>query len=379
MSSIESVPSMNAAVLTIMATREQDQNLVAQVANRFGGKQIEADKGPENSTGHIVPSFGWHPWFSYQLFDDSDPEACPAENQDHASWKRCHYKSVLTPPPEGQEFIDSLPEPTPLSQHLEHTKTRLANHPHALIGEVGLDRSFRLPNAWAETDDASRDESRTPGGREGRRLSPHRVSPAHQKRILKAQLHLAGEMQRAVSVHSVQAHGMVFDTLQETWKGYEKEVVSSTSRKRRGSAARAHDHEDKAEEEDAPSQEKNNAASKPFPPRVCMHSYSGPSEPLKQFLAPSVPTDIYFSFSTTINFSKPGSAKAEEVIKIVPADRLLVESDLHCAGAEMDACLEGIVRKICEIRGWNLDDGLQRLGRNWREFVYGASRQDSND
>jgi hypothetical protein len=50
---------------------------------------------------------------------------------------------------------------------------------------------------------------------------------------------------------------------------------------------------------------------------------------------------------------------------------LLVESDLHTAGEEMDRRLEDIIRRICRIKGWGLEEGVSRLGRNWRAFALG--------
>ena len=109
----------------------------------------------------------------------------------------------------------------------------------------------------------------------------------------------------------------------------------------------------------------------PFPPRICMHSYSGPVEPIRQFLHKSNPSDVYFSFSSVINFSGPPARKVGEVIKVLPADRILIESDIHVAGPEMDQLLEDIARRVCEVRGWELREGVQQLADNWRRFVYG--------
>lgn len=368
MSSLTRISSMKARVLTVMATRAQDQHLVSEAANDLGlsHASLEASLSQgEDIQCRILPSFGWHPWFSHHLYDDApSTSAGPTATID----KSKHYRAVITPAPEDGAFIAALPDPRPLSEFLRETRTYLAMHPLALVGEIGIDRSFRIPDPRLSSLAQDIEPVLTPGGREGRRLSPCKVDISHQRKILKAQLNLAGEMHRAVSVHGVAAHGVVFETLQETWKGHEKEVVSNRTRKRRGSVENAHDE---AYDEDENENIENVQSAKPFPPRICLHSYSGPPEPLKQYFHPSIPAVIFFSFSQVINFSTPASAKAMEVIKAVPDDRILVESDLHTAGERMDELLEQMTRMICEIKGWDLEAGVAQLGQNWKHFAMG--------
>ncbi|KAI0972680.1 hypothetical protein F4678DRAFT_429006 [Xylaria arbuscula] len=385
MASIGSIPAMKARVLTAMSTRAQDQELVCEVASKHGVHDRKTLSSPPlASTGQdrIVPSFGWHPWFSYQLYDDtvSNPtyDGTP-------TGKIAHYDKVLAPKPSSKDdsFSNGLGDPRPLSEFLEETRRRLENFPLALVGEIGLDKAFRLPMTWTSVEALEREEGLTPGGREGRRLSPYRVQIPHQAAILRAQLELAGTMGRAVSVHGVQAHGLVYDTIASCWKGHEKEVLSR--RQKRQVATGAEDFSDDTDQDSDHDDtlNRNNHTPKPvgnsnkgigsrkFPPRICLHSYSGHVEQLKLYIHPSVPAKVYFSFSVAINWGTGGGEKTEEAIRAVPDDRLLIESDLHTAGEWMDSSLEEICRKVCQVKGWGLREGVEKLGRNWREFVLG--------
>lgn len=372
MATVPSIRDMKVTTLTVMATRGQDQELVLQTAQELNVKQ---DASREDK---ILPCFGWHPWFSHQIVDDTQLDKQATLPQDEARQKEAHYTTVLTPSSsKDPDFIKSLPPPKPLSLLISETRDRLRQFPNALVGEIGLDKSFRLPGAWTAEALGQRDEQITPGSREGRRLSPYKVKLDHQRAVLRAQLRLAGEMQRAVSVHSVQAHGAVYDLLKELWAGHEHVVLSRRARERQRDAEGAlssDENEDDGKKGNAQPRKtisNNHSTSLPFPPRICMHSYSGPVEPIRQFLHRSNPSDVYFSFSTVINFSGAPASKVCDVIKAIPDDRVLIESDLHVAGSQMDDYLEEVARQVCELRGWELRQGVQQLADNWKRFVFG--------
>lgn len=418
MSSFASIGSMRARALTIMATRSQDQDLVASAAakNPIQDRSVLASPAQQDTPDKIIPSFGWHPWFSHQLYDDTEasnssnsstpnPPSFSSSSDQH---KTQHYRAVLSPEPDDA-FIASLPDPIPLSTFLADTRRRVLDAGGtALVGEVGLDKAFRLPWPWGKKETAAattapaedtsseagasippppRDETLTPGGREGRMLSPHHVKMAHQVRVLQAQLRLAGGLGVAASMHGVQAHGVLFDALAVLWKGHEREVVSRKKQKMVATGAEdfsSDESEGEGEEwwgeegGDAPSQpakvkgKKKDYKPKPFPPRVCLHSYSGSPQMMQQYLHPASPVQTFFSFSTVINLSTAGGeSKFADVIRACPDDRLLVESDLHCAGEEMDRVLENISRRVCEVKGWSLEEGLARIRRNYEEFIFG--------
>ena len=379
MSSIETIQNMKARALTVMATRAEDQDLVISAADKHSIKSSDPVQWSKEEC--IVPCFGWHPWFSYQMYlAEEDTESKDQKNLTDEA-KIAHYQSVLqpsreTPTEEDREIYLSLPDPTSFSKFLSRTRENLGKYPYALVGEIGLDRAFRIPEAWAGNPDlwSKRDSGLTPGGREGRRLTPFRTTPTHQKKIFKLQLQLAAEMGRAVSVHGVQAHGLVLEVLSELWKGHEKEVLSKRERKKRGldhpnaeAVLEANEDETKGE----------NETPKPYPPRICLHSYSGNISNFKQYTSPAIPAQIFVSFSTAINLSDAMDDETPvsfvDMVKIVPDHMLLVESDLHVAGEEMDRRLEDIVRRICKIKGWGLEKGVEILARNWRVFAFGKA------
>ena len=371
--SINSIPLMKASALTIMATRSQDQDVVSRFADTYGVNQVSVarflDAGTTQTSRQcqIVPAFGWHPWFSHQIYDDS---SSVLDERLEGPEKINHYQAVLNPVPDDLEFLDSLPSPRSLSAYILQTRRYLEKHPYALVGEIGLDRTFRVPVQNRRTDDGDPSvRASTPGRREGNRLTKYRVSLDHQRTVFQAQLRLAGEMARAVSVHGVAAHGIVFETLRETWKGHEKSVLSKRAQKKMLNDPDAHSSDEQTdEEEELPI---NKKAGKPFPPRICLHSYSGSPDLLQQYFHPSIPSAIFFSFSLLVNFSSPSDLKIARVIKAVPDDRLLVESDFHAAGERVDELLEQVVRRICSIKGWSLERGVQRLASNWIHFALG--------
>ena len=362
MASISEIANMRAKCLTVMASRSQDQELVADVASKYPLQN--QDDLRDGHRRFVIPSYGWHPWFSYQLYDDV------FGNQDMKPEAIEYYRKVLSPTPDDDHFVRTLPEPRSLAQFIHETETRLLSNPHALVGEVGIDRAFRLPvgpfHPPGQTTKKANDhqpEEYTPGSREGRPLTPYKVSIDQQLTVLQAQLDLAAKHQRPVSVHCVQGHGAIFEIFQCMWAGHEK--LSKRQLKQRKSASNSH------QDEDAMISDSQPKSQLPYPPRVCMHSFSGPADPLKQFFNPRVPLDFYFSFSHLINFSNPETNKAVPVVKAVPDDRILIESDYHCAGKDMDDYLLRVAKEVCKIKGWDLRDGILRLRRNWERFIFG--------
>ena len=130
----------------------------------------------------------------------------------------------------------------------------------ASVGEIGLDR-------WI-IDGIRPDDPRIAG---------LRVAPMdEQAEVFAAQLALAAELNRAASIHCVQAFGALLEVLQQT----------------------------------------------PRPARgFLLHGYGGPAEMIKAF------ADLGAYFSFNIELLQPRFAARLENFKTLPADRLLVETD----------------------------------------------------
>jgi Tat protein secretion system quality control protein TatD with DNase activity len=295
-----------------MSTRPNDQTIVSS----FG----------KDNPDTVIPFFGFHPWFAHLFSTDDGRE---------------HYDGILKPPP-PKEYLEHLPKPIPWNQALQELRGRLESDPKAQVGEIGLDKSFRLPTHT--------DGERDPSARKD--LSPHRTTQEHQLRIFTDQCKLAGEFGRAVSVHGVQCHGLVFTALQSLWKGYEKKSQKFIRRQQKLSTEKVEDTQVRT-----------------FPPRICLHSASLPIDTLKQYLTPSVPSIVYFSFSTVIN-GRYGQ-KLVDLIRAVPDDRILIESDWHCEGDIRRSQLHDIARVVIHTKEWSIEQGIEILEQNFQKFIGG--------
>ena len=143
---------------------------------------------------------------------------------------------------------------------LERLRAALVADPSAGVGEIGLDR-------WI-----------IDGVRPGDpRIAGIRVAPlAEQIEVFAAQLGLAAELNRAASIHCVQAFGAVLETLQKS----------------------------------------------PRSPRgFLLHGYGGPAEMVRPF----ADLGAYFSFNIELEGARHHERR--ENFRHIPLDRLLVETD----------------------------------------------------
>jgi Tat protein secretion system quality control protein TatD with DNase activity len=145
----------------------------------------------------VTPAFGYHPWFSHWI----STEKSLAPVSDHAqetSEKERHYRNLFLPqgnsdPSVELEFsklLSHLPDPSPLTVVVSTLRENLSTFPDAMLGEVGLDRAFRVPLDYFATP---------------RILTSFRIPLEHQLEILEAQMDVALEMGRNISLHSVKS------------------------------------------------------------------------------------------------------------------------------------------------------------------------------
>ncbi|KAI3402881.2 scn1 [Candida oxycetoniae] len=223
----------------------------------------------------IVPYFGVHPWFSHLFYLGSEKPS-----------KIDHYNSVLKPPP-TKELLSQLPEPLSLLERFNRILELVAKYDLQKygIGEIGLDKLFRVPKTGflgnpncKEEEKEQQLEKEQPEKEE--KLSPSKVTLAHQKEIFRHQLDFANRVQKQVSIHCVKAHGALFDEV------------------------------------------------KKYPLlRVLLHSYTGSIDQAKLWIRTYPRDKLFFSFSNWINGEREESLKL--LINELDARQILTESDIY--------------------------------------------------
>ncbi|GAA5898463.1 hypothetical protein JCM8208_006990 [Rhodotorula glutinis] len=262
------------------------------------------------SPATVVPFFGLHPWFSHPI-SFSRPSSLPPKDE--------HYSRLFTDPanpnaphPSLATLLPHLPEPVSFDAFLSDLERNLVSHPSAHVGEIGLDRAFRIPNPPHIADDKSNPKN-----------SDLATPLAHQVRVVEAQVDLAIRLGRNISLHSVRAPKETVDMLQ----GF----------KSKGDGwRRLH---------------------------VCLHSFGGSPESAKQIQ--KAHPNTFFSFATIISGRSP---HFHSLLRAIEPDRLLVESDYSHA-REIDHQLWDVFEEVQLARGWSADEAVRTLEANFRRFV----------
>lgn len=197
------------------------------------------------------------------------------------------------------EVLNSIPSPVPQSVWEGELRRRLREDERAAVGEIGLDRAAVIPGTRVQ------------------------VRIEHQMALVKAQVALAAEFARPVSVHCVRAHGH----LEEFLRGLPMDGA---------------------------------------PPRVMLHSYNGSVEMARRFLAlpNGLGSRVFFSFNTVVKNKREAVI---ERIRAVPDDRVLAESDATDV-SHVEEWLGSSCDIIAEAKGWSREEAARRLRENFRTF-----------
>ncbi|PWY99920.1 Metallo-dependent hydrolase [Testicularia cyperi] len=278
-----------------MSTNARDQDMVAYLA--------EANKDK------VVPCFGWHPWFSHQI-----------SLRDPAPSKQEHYTEVFGGASEELvEIWDQLPDPISIAQVAQNIARAFERFPAALLGEVGIDRAFRIPRKWWSYDP----RAEAAPVQEGSKLTKLKTPPAHQLEVLRRQIDVALRYGRNVSLHSVQAAGMTVELL-DSLRNADPTAFGSI--------------------------------------RVSLHSCTLDNNVVRSVSKKHA--NVYFGFSSTINRKQMCKA---DCLAGLDAQRALLESDYHTV-KDMAAFLFQGVQYFAKTYGMSDVEAAKQLQSNWKRF-----------
>ncbi|SJX64942.1 related to Cut9 interacting protein scn1 [Sporisorium reilianum f. sp. reilianum] len=301
--------------LVCMSTNARDQSMVAELATRHPDR--------------VIPCFGWHPWFAHQI-SLSDP----------APSKEKHYHDLFSitdsspgernPAKEELEAIwDQLPDPVSLNNVCQGIRDNFDRFPNALLGEVGIDRAFRIPRrAWNYDPHRSEPETAAP------KLTKLKTPQSHQLSVLRAQIDVALEYRRNISLHSVQAAGLTVDLLSS---------LRNTDTSRFGAV------------------------------RVALHSCTLDNNVVRSIAKKHA--NVYVGFSSTINRKQ---MVARECLASVDRSRALMESDYHTVKG-IPAFLLQANEYFAQLHGLTSQEAAQQLRANWETFYSGRAQESETD
>jgi Tat protein secretion system quality control protein TatD with DNase activity len=98
-----------------------------------------------------------------------------------------------------------------------------------------------------------------------------------------------------------------------------------------------------------------------------LHSFSGSSDLLVQLIKlKGLGARLYFSFSSLVNL-RLSKKKLDSQLEAVPCNRILIESDVHCA-TQVDSAMLKVFQVVCEVKQWSEEQGIEQLRENTLEF-----------
>ncbi|CAE6459799.1 unnamed protein product [Rhizoctonia solani] len=296
-----------------MSSNADDQAKVRELGHRMGDR--------------VVMCFGYHPWWSHRISILDTPLSTEE-----------HYRALFNPTEKQEEAfqtaISSLPPPRPLKDVLEELKQNLQLNPSTMLGEVGIDRAFRVRLSPNEGDT---------------KLSPFTVPQEHQLAVLEAQISIAVELRKNISLHSVKASGATIELFKKM-------------RNKHGAAWESIN--------------------------VDLHSCTLSGETWKSI--EKLHQNAYLSLSTAINI-RPNSTAVLQLIRSCDSTRLMVESDFPHISDTTQRTWD-ILCLVARERGWRVEEewdypetteqtegkheetwgAVKRIESNWNAFRKGG-------
>ncbi|KAJ7361456.1 hypothetical protein DFH08DRAFT_844228 [Mycena albidolilacea] len=229
---------------------------------------------------------GYHPWFTHLI------SLLPVTSKSE------HYRHLFL----GD---DSQPSAEATS-HLRHN-FELFSSTLAMLGEVGLDKQYRVAFDYHASP---------------RRLTPFTIPLDHQLAILEAQIDIAVELRRNVSLHSVKCPQITVDLINKLRRkhGEQLDNIRLTTKKH---------------------------------------------------------NNVFISLSTTINGR---SNNLNALITACSPNRLLIESDIDNIDRCTEKCIE-ILNLMARVKGWPVEEAwvedldkdewgvVRRIEANWKAFI----------
>ena len=272
-------------------------------------------------------------------------------------------------------LLPYLPHPAPLAEILPELFESLEAFPNAMLGEVGIDRACRIP--YARPADPPYSQYLPKEGNDNpRELSPFTIPLEHQLQVLEAQLGVAVELQRNVSLHSVKTQAATAELFDRMYQKYgERWLRISVDLHSFGLSAQS--FRDISVGALAAILARTRTA--PY----CPWLFWSANKPSRAFVSlQKKHSNVFLSLSTAINARSPAH---KELIAVCATDKLLVESDFHDVRYSAPYTWN-ILRTVADVKGWRVEDAwdtdvpeaewgaVRRLEENWKAFERGGHK-----
>ncbi|CAI4035730.1 hypothetical protein SMKI_13G3810 [Saccharomyces mikatae IFO 1815] len=277
-------------------------------SNPYDWKNLKKMANNSTRRENLYLGFGVHPWYSHLFYIGDQRD------------KISHYLNVLEYKNKEQfdGLVRVLPEPLDLEEYiLREFNEKLVS----VIGEVGLDKLFRLPASGFYTQN------------EKTRLTTVKVKLSHQEAVFRRFCRLARKTNKPISIHDVKCHGKLNDICNEELLPYHSV-------------------------------------------NICLHSYTGSKETLlTQWLKKFPPDRIFVSLSKWINFKNP--EEGDTLVRGLPKTCILTETDFPVDNPDpsyqrdLTEQLQYLNKQIAQAWGESLDatQVASHIYENFQKFI----------